>query len=73
MAKAKTNSKRTRGRPKGEREPLVAIINIKGSPAYQEWLDELHERSHIPRATLIRLGLKLWAEQNGYQGPPVDM
>jgi hypothetical protein len=46
------------------------IAHIKGTPAYAAWLDAVHEKSHIPKAALFRLGVEEWAERNGYPKPP---
>lgn len=64
------------GRPKkGTKKPpppdeRLAIIHLKGSGAYSEWLDAVHRKSHIAKATLFRVALAEWAERNGYPAPP---
>lgn len=64
------------GRPKkGTKKPpppddRVAIIHLKGTGAYAEWLEGVHHKSHIPKAALFRVALAEWAERNGYPAPP---
>lgn len=48
----------------------ISIINLKGTAAYRDWLAAESKRTHIPAATIVRLGLKAWAEQNGGKTPP---
>jgi hypothetical protein len=52
--------------PKGQ----VSVITLKGSEAYREWLAKESKRTHIPAASIVRLGLVLWASQNGGKTPP---
>ncbi len=68
------------GRPKrGEQRPpappedtddRVAIINLKGSRQYADWLDEANKKTHIAKATIVRLAIKDWAKNNGLVPPP---
>ena len=69
----------TMGRPKSTGKPRpvpepsddrVAIIHLKGSLEYAKWLDDVHRETHIPKATIIRLGVIAWAKQNGKPAPP---
>lgn len=48
----------------------VAIIHLKGTPAYTAWLDEANRKTHIPKAAIFRLALIDWAEKNGLKPPP---
>lgn len=61
-----------KGRPKSvESDPpagRVTIINLKGSEAQAAWLEEVHARTHIAKAVIVRLALSSWAEQNRH--PP---
>lgn len=54
-------------RPPDER---VAIIHLKGTPAYAEWLDAVHRKTDIPKAVIIRRAIALWAERFGHPEPP---
>lgn len=73
VAKAKTRTapKKT-GRPKldGGRANRGAIVGLKGSAAYGEWLDGLSEETSITKATIVRLALRMWAESRGLPSPP---
>lgn len=48
----------------------VSIITLKGTDAYRDWLAAESKRTHIPAATIVRLGLAMWAEKNGAKTPP---
>lgn len=67
MGRPKKGVKRTLPQAADDR---VAIIHLKGSPLYAEWLDALHRKTHIPKASLFRLALAEWAEKNGHSPPP---
>jgi hypothetical protein len=51
-------------------EERVVIVHLKGSRAFAEWLDQAHEDTSIPKAAIIRIALRLWAEQTGRTPPP---
>lgn len=68
MAKAKSRA----GRPplpvkEAARE---TIINMKGSPEYAAWLEDLHRKTHITKVQIVRLALQDWAAKCGYSSPP---
>lgn len=46
------------------------IINMKGSPEYSAWLEEVHRKTHIPKVQIFRLAMADWAAKNGYRTPP---
>lgn len=48
----------------------VSIITLKGTAEYRDWLAAESRRTHIPAASIVRLGLALWAEKNGAKTPP---
>jgi hypothetical protein len=48
----------------------VVIVHLKGSAEYADWLDKLHRKTHIPKASMFRLAMELWAKQNGHGEPP---
>jgi hypothetical protein len=69
----------TMGRPKkGEAKPgpqkataaaadeRAVIVHLKGTPAYAAKLDEISRKTHIAKATIIRLALAEWAENHGH-------
>jgi hypothetical protein len=53
-----------------EAKGQVSIITLKGTSAYRDWLAGESKRTHIPAASLVRLGLAMWAEKNGGKTPP---
>src|SRR5690348_14650190 len=46
------------------------VIVLKGSTEYVDWFNTLHEKTHIPKATIVRLALADWAKKNGHSAPP---
>jgi hypothetical protein len=48
-------------------EPRVqlSVINLKGSDEERDWFATAHKRTHIPKATIVRLALKSWAAEKG--------
>lgn len=68
---------RPKGRPKAKAqaaEPAArtTIINLKGTEAQAEWLDAVNKKTHIPKTTIVRLALALWAEKNGHPAFPSE-
>jgi hypothetical protein len=61
-----------KGEKKAERPPdeRVAIIHLKGTAEYAEWLDGFFRKTHIAKATLVRLALKQLAKEYKYNPPP---
>lgn len=60
------------GKPSAEggKDDRANVIVLKGSPEYVEWFNSLHEATHIPKATLVRLALADWAKRQGHESPP---
>lgn len=48
----------------------TTVINLKGSLLFDEWFDGIHAKTHLPKATIVRLALRDWAERNGHDLPP---
>jgi hypothetical protein len=48
----------------------VAVIVLKGSPEYREWLSGISKESLIPVASIVRDALQQWAKGRGYSAPP---
>lgn len=65
MAKAKRGAEATAA--EGGR---VAITAFRGSPDYAKWFEDLHDRTHIPKAAILRLALVEWCKKNGHPLPP---
>ena len=51
-------------------KPSVAILTLKGSPEYKQWIAELSAKTHIATTVLYRLAIAEWAERNGHPKPP---
>ena len=48
----------------------MAIIHLKGSPAYSEFVEAINRKTHIPKAAMFRLAFAAWCDQNGHGIPP---
>jgi hypothetical protein len=48
----------------------TVVVHLKGSKAYAKWLDEASDKTHIPKAVIIRLALAGWAQENKLPTPP---
>jgi hypothetical protein len=61
-----------KGTRKIEKPPdeRIAVIHLKGTVAYADWLDDLHRKTHIPKSSLFRLAIAEWAVRNGHPAPP---
>lgn len=68
MARPKKGIKGTP--PEPSPEDRAAIIHLKGTVAYARWLDAIHRKTHIPKASLFRLAMAEWAKANGHPEPP---
>jgi hypothetical protein len=67
------------GRPKkgkradrapGEGEDRETIIHMKGSAEYNDFLDAVHRKTHIPKVQQFRIAYAEWCERNGHGVPP---
>lgn len=67
VARPKKGAKKPPPRPPDER---VAIIHLKGTQEFADWLDAFHRETHIPKATIVRLGLAEVAKRYGRPEPP---
>lgn len=47
-----------------------AVILLKGSNEYVAWLEAAHRKTHIAKATIVRLAIADWAAKNGLPEPP---
>lgn len=48
----------------------VAVIHLKDTPEYREWVNMLSERTLIPATAIIRDALADWAAKKGLPPPP---
>ena len=69
MAKKKVKATKP-ANPKDESDERVAVIVLKGSPAYRAWLAEISQDSLIPITSIVRDALAKWAKEKGYTVPP---
>lgn len=53
-----------------ETKAQFSVISLKGTKEYRDWLTAESKRTHIPAATIVRLGLALWAKEYGGKVPP---
>ena len=52
------------------KQVMVPVVSIKGSPAWKEWLDALAEYCRMPKAVLIDVALTEFAARSGFEPPP---
>lgn len=62
--------KKSPGASEPTKDERVAVIVLKGSLEYREWLNSISKDSLIPVASIVRDALAKWAVQRGYDGPP---
>lgn len=48
----------------------VSVIHLQGPPEERDWLTTLHRKTHLPKATIVRLALADWAKSKGLPDPP---
>jgi hypothetical protein len=51
-------------------EALTWQFTLRCSRRYREWLTTVSDESMIPKASIARDALKVWAEQRGFPAPP---
>lgn len=57
------------GRP-SEPEPLRGLISLKGTMAFEAWIDGLVDHTHQgTRTLLLKNALREYAERHGYKEP----
>jgi hypothetical protein len=52
------------------KDERVAVIVLKGSHEYREWLNSMSKDTLIPVASIVRDAVAKWATQRGYSSPP---
>lgn len=62
-----TMAKKKSAAPEPESEQLgrVSVIHLQGPPEERDWLTLLHKKTHLPKATIVRLALEEWAKTKG--------
>jgi hypothetical protein len=68
MARPKKRSRKVSKAPTTDER--IAIVQIKGSQEYAAWLERLHKKTMVPKVSMFRAGIALWAKQNGHEPPP---
>jgi hypothetical protein len=60
------------GRKRKEAKPdtRVAVVVLKDSVEYRDWVDSLSKSTLIPVATIVRDALAKWAADRGFPPPP---
>ena len=48
----------------------VALIHLKGTRSYLDWLESRHRETHIAKTILFRLAMKEYAAKMGWPEPP---
>ncbi len=69
MARPKGQAKR-KPEPEPTQAGRVTIINLKGTAEEGAWLEEVHRKTHVPKAVIVRLALAEWAKRNGHPAYP---
>lgn len=86
MAKTKAEAgAKTAAAPEGRAKPVPAtkpedrrsgradrrtIIVLKGTAAYQDWLDGAAEKTRMPASVIFDVAVAKWAADNGLPEPP---
>lgn len=55
----------------GEGASRVSVIHLQGPVEERDWLTGANKKTHLPRATIVRLALRDWGAANGL--PPYPM
>ncbi len=66
MGRPKTGVKKVKRPP----DARVAIIHLKGTAEYADWLEDFYRKTLLPKTTLVREGLKAIAKIHGFKKPP---
>jgi hypothetical protein len=68
MAKPKKTAPKSKSQPWGESKPLAA--QLRGSPAWKEWLEDLAQHNRQSVAGVIDTALARLARELGFREPP---
>jgi hypothetical protein len=60
----------TKDDPPKERLDRETVIHLKGSPEYVDWLEAIHKKTRLPKATIFRVAVEEWAKRNNHPSPP---
>jgi hypothetical protein len=67
MAKKKATEQPT---PRVASNIRISVYNLKGSPEYRDWLNEISAITLINSSAIIRDALAKWAKERGCPPPP---
>jgi hypothetical protein len=56
-----------------EPEGRVSVIHLQGPTEERAWLTLANKRTHLPKATIVRLALQAWGSSKGLPPYPIDM
>jgi hypothetical protein len=62
--------KTKRKKPARGGDNLRNVVVLRGSPEFAEWLRTMSRETLIPQASIVRAGLRAWAEANNHTPPP---
>lgn len=72
-ASAKTKAEtKTEGERSG-RSDRRTIIVLKGTAAYEEWLNEAARKMRMPASVIVDVAVAAWAAANGLPEPPTRL
>jgi len=58
--------------PGPEPAARVSVIHLQGPTDERDWLTLANKRTHLPKATIVRLALKAWGIEKGLPPYPID-
>ncbi len=70
VAKKKPAKRANRAADAEGGDERVAVMVLKGSPEYREWLQEVLRDSLIPIASIVRDAISKWPKDRGDQTAP---
>ena len=50
----------------------VSVIHLQGPPEERDWLTLANKRTHLPKATIVRLALQAWGSTKGMPSYPIS-
>lgn len=59
-----------RGRPKGEDEPTIQILSLRGKAAWRSWLERFANHLGMSTSKLVDVAVKEKAKREKFEPPP---
>ena len=50
----------------------VSVVHLQGSVDEYNWLEDAHKKTHIAKATIVRLALTDWGKTKGLRAYPSE-